>query len=127
MQFLGKKGEFTSILRGMGAVAKEDRPKIGKIVTERAQKWQERFPVLGDVRGLGAMIGLEFVKDPATREPDGELVTALVQECARHGLIIENAGRYGQVIRFLAPLVITDEQLNCGLDILEKAIETCLK
>ena len=101
--------------------------KIGKIVTERAQKWQERFPVLGDVRGLGAMIGLEFVKDPATREPDGELVTALVQECARHGLIIENAGRYGQVIRFLAPLVITDEQLNCGLDILEKAIETCLK
>ena len=129
--FCGNPLTCAAALKTIEIVERDDladrAQKIGKIVTERAQKWQERFPVLGDVRGLGAMIGLEFVKDPATREPDGELVTALVQECARHGLIIENAGRYGQVIRFLAPLVITDEQLNCGLDILEKAIETCLK
>lgn len=76
---------------------------------------------------MGAMLGLEFVKDPATKEPNGELVNALVQECARHGLMVENAGRWGQVIRFLAPLTITDEQLECGLDILENAIRTCTK
>ena len=101
--------------------------EIGKKVLARCAQWQKEFPVLGNVRGLGAMLGLEFVKDPATKEPNGELVNALVQECARHGLMIENAGRWGQVVRFLAPLTITDEQLECGLDILENAIRTCTK
>ena len=71
------------------------------------------------------MIGLEFVKDPVTKAPNGDLVSALVQECARHGLLIENAGRWGQVVRFLAPLTITDRQLHCGLDILENTLKTC--
>ena len=74
---------------------------------------------------LGAMIGLEFVKDPVTKAPNGDLVSALVQECARHGLLIENAGRWGQVVRFLSPLTITDRQLHCGLDILENTLKTC--
>lgn len=101
--------------------------EIGKKVLARCAQWQKEFAVLGNVRGLGAMLGLEFVKDPATKEPNGELVNALVQECARNGLMIENAGRWGQVVRFLAPLTITDEQLECGLDILENAIRTCTK
>ncbi|MDY4173225.1 MAG: 4-aminobutyrate--2-oxoglutarate transaminase [Evtepia sp.] len=101
--------------------------QIGDMVRARCAEIQKKYPVLGNVRGLGAMLGLEFVKDPATKEPNGELVTALVQECAKHGLMIENAGRWGQVVRFLAPLTITDEQLNCGLDILEAALETCTK
>ena len=101
--------------------------EIGQKVMDRCAQWQKEFPVLGNVRGMGAMLGLEFVKDPATKEPNGELVNALVQECARHGLMVENAGRWGQVIRFLAPLTITDEQLECGLDILENAIRTCTK
>jgi 4-aminobutyrate aminotransferase/(S)-3-amino-2-methylpropionate transaminase len=79
--------------------------------------------VVGNARGLGAMIGLEFVKDQKTKEPNGELVSALVQSCAQKGLLVESAGRWGHVIRFLAPLVITDEQLNWGLDTLEKAIQ----
>lgn len=99
--------------------------QIGEIVTTRCAALQKKYPVLGNVRGLGAMLGLEFVKDPVTKEPNGQLVTALVQECAKRGLMIENAGRWGQVVRFLAPLTITDEQLNCGLDILEAALETC--
>ena len=99
--------------------------QIGQIVTARCAQWQTKFPLLGDVRGLGAMIGLEFVKDPVTKAPNGDLVSALVQECARHGLLIENAGRWGQVVRFLAPLTITDHQLHCGLDILENALKTC--
>lgn len=100
--------------------------EIGKIVTERAKEIQKKYPVLGDVRGLGAMLGLEFVKDPATKEPNGDLVTKLVQECAKRGLMVENAGRWGQVVRFLAPLVITDEQLQKGLDIFEEALAACV-
>ena len=99
--------------------------QIGQIVTARCAQWQTKFPLLGDVRGLGAMIGLEFVKDPVTKAPNGDLVSALVQECARHGLLIENAGRWGQVVRFLSPLTITDRQLHCGLDILENTLKTC--
>lgn len=101
--------------------------EIGKIVTDRYNQWKEKYEVIGDVRSMGAMIGLEFVKDKKTKEPNGELVSAIVQECAKNGLMVENSGRWGQVIRFLAPLVITDEQLECGLNILEKAIQTCLK
>lgn len=100
--------------------------EIGKIVTARYEQWKAKYPVVGDVRGLGAMIGLEFVKDQKSKEPNGELVSALVQECAKHGLLIENAGRWGQVVRFLAPLVITNEQLERGLDIFEAAIQTCM-
>ena len=59
-------------------------------------------------------------------EPDAPLTAALIQECAKNGLLIENAGTYGNVIRFLAPLVITDEQLEAGLDIMEKALVKCM-
>ena len=78
--------------------------------------------MVGDVRGLGGMIGIEFVKDKKSKEPNGELVKKLVTECANNGLIVENSGSHGQVIRFLAPLVITNEQLEAGLDIFENAI-----
>lgn len=100
--------------------------EIGQIVRARCAKLQETYPVLGEVRGLGAMLGLEFVEDPATKAPNGALVTKLVQECAKRGLLVENAGRWGQVVRFLAPLVITDEQLQAGLDILEEALAACV-
>ena len=100
--------------------------EIGQIVRARCAKLQETYPVLGEVRGLGAMLGLELVEDPATKAPNGALVTKLVQECAQRGLLVENAGRWGQVLRFLAPLVITDEQLQAGLDILEEALAACV-
>jgi len=101
--------------------------EIGKTVTDRYNQWREKFEVIGDVRGLGAMIGLEFVKDVKTKEPYPEFVSAVVGEAVQNGLMIESAGIYGNVIRFLAPLVITDEQLEAGLDIFEKAIATCLE
>jgi 4-aminobutyrate aminotransferase/(S)-3-amino-2-methylpropionate transaminase len=97
--------------------------EIGHVVTERYLSWKEKYSCVGDVRGLGAMIGIEFVKDKETKEADAELTAALVKECAEHGLLIESAGVYGNVVRFLAPLVITDEQLEAGLGIFEKAIE----
>ena len=100
--------------------------EIGEKVTARAKVWQETYSVLGDIRGLGAMIGLEFVKDPETKVPYGDLVNDLVQACVQRGLMIEPAGRWGQVVRFLAPLVITDEQLERGLDLFEEALKVCL-
>lgn len=101
--------------------------EIGSIVTKRYEAMKEKYAVIGDVRGLGAMIGLEFVKDKTTKEPNPAFVKDLVQECARNGLLVESAGIYGNVIRFLSPLVITDEQLAAGLDIIETAVATILK
>lgn len=100
--------------------------EIGKKVTARYRKMQDKYPVIGDVRGLGGMVGIEFVKDAVTKEPYPEFVSALVAETAGHGLLVESAGTYNNVIRFLAPLVITDEQLECGLDIFEQCVKICM-
>ncbi len=97
--------------------------EIGEKCFAKFNGWKEKYEVVGDVRGLGSMIGIEFVKDKASKEPNGAIVSALVHECAQNGLIIEAAGTYLNVVRFLAPLVITDEQLEAGFDILEQAIE----
>lgn len=97
--------------------------EIGKTVTDRYMSWKSKYNCIGDVRGLGAMVGIEFVKDKTTREPAPELTAKLVTECANNGLIVESAGIYSNVIRFLAPLVITDEQLEAGLKIFENAIK----
>lgn len=101
--------------------------EIGRKVTGRYEAMKEKYSCIGDVRGLGAMIGLEFVKDKETKEPDAALVKALIQKCAAKGLLVESAGIYGNVIRFLAPLVITDSQLDAGLDIMEESIKELSK
>lgn len=100
---------------------------IGEKIRRTYTSWKDRFPVIGDVRGLGAMIGLELVTDRAGRTPDPQLVTRVIREAVQNGLILESAGVYGNVIRFLAPLVITDEQLDCGLRILESAIAKSIR
>lgn len=100
--------------------------EIGKKVTDAYKKWQEKYDCIGDIRGLGGMIGLELVKTQEGKEPATELTNALVLECAQNGLLIESAGTYGNVIRFLAPLVITDEQLEAGLEIMENALVKCM-
>ncbi len=105
--------------------AKKSRD-IGEIVMKRYKEMMEKYEVIGDVRGLGAMIGIEFVKDKATKEPDPVLTKQIIIECANNGLLVEGAGTYNNVIRFLAPLVITKEQLLAGLDIFENAIKTCM-
>ena len=101
--------------------------EIGKKVTDRYHEWQKKYGCIGDVRGLGGMIGLELVKDQESKEPDAPLTAALIQECAKNGLLIENAGTYGNVVRFLGPLVMTDEQLEAGLEIMEKALVKCME
>ncbi len=100
--------------------------QIGEKVMARYKAMMEKYPIIGDVRGMGAMIGIEFVKDRATKEPATKETSAIVQHAANHGLLVESAGIYGNVIRFLAPLVITDEQLEAGLDIFEEAVASVL-
>ena len=101
--------------------------EIGQKVCARYEQWKQKYDVIGDYRGLGAMLGLEFVHDKDSKKPYPELVTAVIKEAAQHGLIMENCGIYDNVIRFLCPLVVTDAQLDAGLDILEQAIITCTK
>ena len=88
----------------------------------RLAAWQ-RFGKVGDIRGLGAMQALELVKDRKTKEPDPETTRALIQYCYERGLILMSAGTYGNVIRLLMPLVMTDGQLDEGLAVLESGLE----
>lgn len=101
--------------------------EIGDIIEKRFKKIQEHTPEIGDVRGMGAMMAMEFVKNGDPRQPDGELCHSIMDNCAKNGLIIITAGTYKNIIRVLCPLVITDEQLNKGLNILEEEINKATK
>jgi len=98
--------------------------ELGDHFQKRAREWQKRWPMIGDVRGLGAMQALELVQSQQTREPAAQEVKEITQYCYEHGLITISAGSYGNVIRLLMPLVITDEQLDEGLSVLEGALKT---
>jgi 4-aminobutyrate aminotransferase/(S)-3-amino-2-methylpropionate transaminase len=87
---------------------------------------KEKYSVIGDVRGLGAMIGLEFVKDRDTKEPNAEIVKKVISKCYKNGVLLINAGLFGNVIRFLPPLVMTGEQVKTGMDILDEAIKASI-
>jgi 4-aminobutyrate aminotransferase / (S)-3-amino-2-methylpropionate transaminase / 5-aminovalerate transaminase len=95
--------------------------KLGDVFESRAHEWKKKWPLIGEARGLGAMRALELVKSPATREPAKEETEQVLKFCRDKGLIVLSAGSYGNVIRLLVPLVITDDQFNEGLNILESA------
>jgi len=97
--------------------------EVGQIIRDRFEALKEEHSEIGDVRGLGAMMGVEFVKNGDPRQPDYEFCSAIVKNCAKRGLILLSAGTYKNVIRILCPLVITDEQLNRGLDIIAEEIK----
>jgi 4-aminobutyrate aminotransferase/(S)-3-amino-2-methylpropionate transaminase len=98
--------------------------KIADKCMKRFNTWKDSFEFIGDVRGVGAMMGIEFVKTKAGKEPFADMVNGIVAEAWNHGLILESAGTYGNAIRFLCPLCVTDAQLDAGLDIFEQAIKT---
>jgi 4-aminobutyrate aminotransferase/(S)-3-amino-2-methylpropionate transaminase len=95
---------------------------IGQRFEKRAQEWKQRFDLIGDARGLGAMRALELVKSRESREPAPEETKKITQYCYEHGLITITAGSYSNVIRVLVPLVVTDQQMDEGLDVLEAAL-----
>ncbi|GAB3061155.1 4-aminobutyrate--2-oxoglutarate transaminase [Virgibacillus ainsalahensis] len=99
---------------------------IGQQVMEKFRKLYDRFEVIGDVRGIGAMCAMEFVEDRESKTPDKTITDKVFKEAHRRGLVSLKAGVYDNVIRLLMPLVITDEQLQEGLEILEESIEAVL-
>jgi 4-aminobutyrate aminotransferase/(S)-3-amino-2-methylpropionate transaminase len=100
---------------------------LGKKIRERLTGWQSRFEMIGDVRGLGPMLAIELVKDRETKKPAAEEASALVKYCIDHGVVILICGTFNNVIRFLPPLVITDQELNKGLSVVEEAFTSLQK
>jgi 4-aminobutyrate aminotransferase/(S)-3-amino-2-methylpropionate transaminase len=96
---------------------------IGNQFCDRLSRWFEKFPLIGDVRGMGPMMAMEFVKDRTTREPNGDATKKLVKYCYERGLILMSAGTYGNNIRLLPPLTIEAPVLSEGLDLIEKGLE----
>jgi 4-aminobutyrate aminotransferase / (S)-3-amino-2-methylpropionate transaminase / 5-aminovalerate transaminase len=96
---------------------------IGKFMTSRLNGLQVRFPGIGEVRSLGAMVAIELVKNCNAAEPDAELTRQLVQAAAAKGLILLSCGMYANVIRFLAPLTISDALLKEGFNLFEQALQ----
>lgn len=125
--YCGNPLACASALKVMEIMQKEDYAgkavTIGEKVIKRFNEMKNTYEEVGDVRGLGAMIGVEFVKTKDSKEPYPEFVAKLIQAALQKGLMLENAGVYGNVVRFLAPLCITNEQLEAGLDIYEEAIK----
>jgi len=95
---------------------------LGERFRKRAGKWQAQWELVGDVRGLGAMQALELVRSKTTREPADEETKQVSQYCYEHGLVLITAGSYGNVIRLLMPLVVTDAQMDEAMDVLEAAL-----
>jgi 4-aminobutyrate aminotransferase / (S)-3-amino-2-methylpropionate transaminase / 5-aminovalerate transaminase len=100
----------------------ERAAEIGRIVESRFHGFFERFPFIGEARGLGAMRALEIVTDRASKQPDKERTSAVLKKACENGLILLSSGTHGNVIRTLMPLTITDDELSEGLEVLEHAL-----
>ncbi|WP_100332160.1 4-aminobutyrate--2-oxoglutarate transaminase [Bacillus xiapuensis] len=112
-------------------IMKEERlnergEELGKWVAEHFRQLAEKHQEIGDIRGLGSMVAIEIVKDRQTKQPYKELTNAIIVEANNRGLLVISAGAYGNVLRFLMPLVITDEQVAEGLAILDDAFEAAV-
>jgi 4-aminobutyrate aminotransferase/(S)-3-amino-2-methylpropionate transaminase len=95
---------------------------IGEKIMKKFRAFAKKYPFIGDVRGLGAMNALEIVLDKKNPQPNSDLTKAIVRRCYDKGLILLTAGAFGNVIRHLVPLVVTDAQLDKGLQILDEAM-----
>jgi 4-aminobutyrate aminotransferase/(S)-3-amino-2-methylpropionate transaminase len=100
--------------------------QLGETIRARMETWQERWAKIGDVRGLGAMLAIELVKDPTTKEPDADTATAVVEASAERGLLLLKSGIYSNCIRVLAPLILTDAELDEALAVWEEALDSVL-
>lgn len=101
--------------------------ELGSRFARRARRWQEQWPQIGEVRGLGGMQAMELVQSRESREPAAKETKEIVRYCYEHGLIVLSAGSYGNVIRLLMPLVMTDEQFEEALGVLEAALHAVLQ
>jgi 4-aminobutyrate aminotransferase / (S)-3-amino-2-methylpropionate transaminase / 5-aminovalerate transaminase len=104
----------------------ERAQQLGETIRARMAAWHERFEAIGDVRGLGAMLALELVRDRESKEPAADVATAVVEAAVERGLLLLKAGIYSNCIRVLCPLVLTDAELDEALDAWEEALEAVL-
>jgi len=96
---------------------------LGEHALRRFKELEEKYEFIGDVRGVGFMIGIEIVKDKKSREPDPSKADAIRRELFTRGVLMHTCGHYGNVLRFMAPLVITREHLDKGIDVFEEALK----
>ena len=99
---------------------------VGEVIRTRMLDWQRRWPQIGDVRGMGAMLAIELVRDPDSKTPAPELAEGVVDEALQRGLILLKAGVFGNCIRVLCPLTIADAELDEGLGAWEEALSAVL-
>jgi 4-aminobutyrate aminotransferase/(S)-3-amino-2-methylpropionate transaminase len=104
----------------------ERAAQLGDSMRRHMLGWQERFPAIGDVRGLGAMLAIELVADRETMQPAPDLASAVVREAASRGLLLLKAGIYSNCIRVLSPLTLSDEELDEAVSVWEEALEAAL-
>jgi 4-aminobutyrate aminotransferase/(S)-3-amino-2-methylpropionate transaminase len=128
--FIGNPVALAAALAVLDVFAEEElvarASTIGDAIRSRMLGWQARWPRIGDVRGLGAMLAIELVHDPATKEPAPELVRAVIDAALERGLILLKAGTAGNCIRVLCPLTIEEPVLDEALDVWEDALASVL-
>jgi 4-aminobutyrate aminotransferase/(S)-3-amino-2-methylpropionate transaminase len=124
--FAGNPLSCAAALAVLGLFEKENllqrANELGDRFQRRAREWQRRWPIVGDVRGLGGMQAIELVKSQETKTPASDETKQITQFCYEHGLITITAGSYSNVIRVLVPLVATNDQMDEGLDVLGSAL-----
>ncbi|SMX97464.1 MULTISPECIES: 4-aminobutyrate--2-oxoglutarate transaminase [unclassified Brevibacterium] len=121
-------GNPVACAAALGAIASyeedglvDNAAHIGEIVTDRLTKLQGKYPEVGDVRGRGAMIAAEFVQHDSI-DPNPDLVKKIADHCAKNGVLVLTTGTFGNILRFLPPLTISDELLNDAFDVIDEAI-----
>jgi 4-aminobutyrate aminotransferase / (S)-3-amino-2-methylpropionate transaminase / 5-aminovalerate transaminase len=104
----------------------ERAAQLGETMAVRMQSWQQRWPAIGDVRGLGAMLAIELVHDASSKDPAPEVASAVVEAAAERGLLLLKSGIYSNCIRVLVPLVISEAELDEALGVWEDALDSAL-
>lgn len=101
--------------------------ELGDYIKSRLLEFKEKYEIVGDVRGMGSMLAIELVKDKNSKEPEKDAVKKLIGEALQKGVIFIGAGMYGNVLRFLPPLVMSKEQAKFGMDVLDQALVSYTK
>jgi 4-aminobutyrate aminotransferase len=99
----------------------ENAKKMGAYAYKKLTSLQEQYPVIGSIRALGLMIGIEII-DPYTGNPDGNALITILDKCLEKGVLFYLCGNHGEVIRMIPPLTVTEEQIDLGLSVLEEAL-----
>ena len=129
--YVGNPVAQAAALAVLDVIAEEDLAAratfLGDQMRARMRAWQERWPQVGDVRGLGAMLAIELVSDPAAKTPAPELASAVTEAATGHGLLLIKSGIYSNCVRVLMPLTLSDAELDEALAVWEASLEAVLR